>query len=208
MDSNGLLSGMIDCLNLKTKQIDGLSSISVLLFNSTKPEMHTQLEGIFSNMLADNNTTEFVQKVASYVVAMLWRSSNTIVKEKRNTVLQHDDDSIVRLKDESRNILESYLFSYYEAADSSKQLSSYLGDENKHNPKGWIRDNWFCLNENYTGGKKKKKKSLSVYENFILSLLICILIGEERFIRKEKLLETAWDISERSVDTNKKYLTQ
>ena len=131
VDSNGLLSGMIDCLNLKTKQIDGLSSISVLLFNSTKPEIHTQLEDIFSSM-DNNNTTESVQKVASYVVAMLWRSSNTIIKEKRN-VLQHDDDSIVRLKDETRTELESYIFSYYEA-DSSKRLSSYLEDKNKHNP--------------------------------------------------------------------------
>ena len=78
MDSNGLLSGMIDCLNLKTKQIDGVSSISVLLFNSTKPEIHTQLEDIFSSM-DDNNTTEFVQKVGSYAIAMLWRSSNTIL---------------------------------------------------------------------------------------------------------------------------------
>lgn len=188
-NDNNLLSQILTCFDGRKTGFCGCSPVSSLLQYSNTIEAASEIQRIFDDVR--HNPT-----IAAYIAAVLHKSSNADIKSNRK-ILLHTNHSQKMLEKEYRLMMESFLL-------GRNTLSTYLKGKNESRDKGWIRILWFCNNNEYQGKRKQRKKGLDSYEICILSFQICLLIGEGRFVRAERLLEHAWNVAEIFVTRKKK----
>ena len=188
-NDNNLLSQILTCFDGRKTEFCGCSPVSSLLQYSNTIEAASEIQRIFDDVR--HNPT-----IAAYIAAVLHKSSNADIKSNRK-ILLHTNHSQKMLEKEYRLMMESFLL-------GRNTLSTYLKGKNESRDKGWIRILWFCNNNEYQGKRKQRKKGLDSYEICILSFQICLLIGEGRFVRSERLLEHAWNVAEIFVTRKKK----